>query len=264
MNSGPSDSAGQPRRRLLILAAHPDDETVGAFALARSHETWVLHLTDGAPRDPRLWGDTRAPERDGYARERRREAEQALARCGVPAERILSLNVPDQEAVQHLPELVARTAEVLRRVRPARVIAQPYEGGHPDHDAVALVARAALALSGPRRPRLFEMTAYHHRDGALRTYEFLPAPARTWTWVLSPAERVLKQEALDCFRTQRAVLSLFPVAVERYRAAPPCDFSAPPHEGALHYERQGWSEGAAWRDHAVRALRSLSLASRLA
>ena len=43
------------RPTLAIVAAHPDDETVGAAGLLLSAgRAAVVHLTDGAPRDPRL------------------------------------------------------------------------------------------------------------------------------------------------------------------------------------------------------------------
>src|ERR1051325_5216230 len=46
--------------RLAIVAAHPDDETIGAGAyLARLSQAIFIHVTDGAPRDMR---DARSEE----------------------------------------------------------------------------------------------------------------------------------------------------------------------------------------------------------
>src|SRR5260370_19389127 len=42
--------------RLMVLVAHPDDETIGASVLlARFPDSIVIYVTDGAPRDPRFW-----------------------------------------------------------------------------------------------------------------------------------------------------------------------------------------------------------------
>ena len=39
-------------RELLVIAAHPDDDVIGAGALmARVPRVRVLYVTDGAPRD---------------------------------------------------------------------------------------------------------------------------------------------------------------------------------------------------------------------
>ena len=65
--------------RLAVLAAHPDDETIGASALlARFPQSLIIYLTDGAPRDRNLWPPGMAGEREQYAAVRRREAAEAL------------------------------------------------------------------------------------------------------------------------------------------------------------------------------------------
>ena len=54
--------------RTVLLAAHPDDETIGASAaLHRLPDVTVAYLTDGAPRDTRLWSPHVNGSRDFYA-----------------------------------------------------------------------------------------------------------------------------------------------------------------------------------------------------
>lgn len=91
-----------PFVRILIVAAHPDDETLGASALfGPPHDVVVLHATDGAPHDPRWW-PAEFPDRGAYARVRALEAEHALAIGG--AERV-ALGIADQEAVHAVPQI---------------------------------------------------------------------------------------------------------------------------------------------------------------
>ena len=164
--SRPSSDGSVP---VALLAAHPDDETIGASALlARSPNACVIFVTDGAPRDTRLWPETIQGSREQYAAIRREEAERALAHAGIAARQITWLGGVDQEAIFTIPQLLARLRHVVEEVRPELLVTHPYEGGHPDHDCAALLASLALATF-PRRLALLEMSSYHAHDGRLVT-----------------------------------------------------------------------------------------------
>jgi N-acetylglucosamine malate deacetylase 2 len=252
------------RAQVLVVAAHPDDETIGASSLLlAARRAVVVHLTDGAPRDPRLRPGH--ADRAAYARLRRDEALAALALAGVRAGDVLPLGAVDQEAIREVERLARDVAAIAGTLRPRLVVAHPLEGGHPDHDAAALVARAATALlarSGAAVPRLVEMTSYHLARGALRTGAFLDGTPRGLRLPLGPAARDAKRRMLERYRSQRAVLAAFRVEAERFRRAPPVTLAAPPHPPPLHYEAMGWLSWDAFRELAREALESLGLAPR--
>jgi LmbE family N-acetylglucosaminyl deacetylase len=235
--------------RILIVAAHPDDETIGASTLlGPPHEVVVIHATDGAPR-ARRWWPAEFRDRGTYARARALEAERALA-IG-RAERV-ALGIADQEAVRALPQIVQAVAGEIVRRAPDVIVTHAYEGGHPDHDAVAVAVARARRQAG-RAPRVYEMALYHGAPGAFVAGEFI-ADRTSICRVLDPEQQGRRRAMLDCFTSQRATLAPFIALVhERFRAAPRYDFSRPPHDGPLLYERLGFAmTGRQWRSLVAR------------
>ncbi|MCY1073994.1 PIG-L deacetylase family protein [Archangium lansingense] len=254
------------RGSLLFLAAHPDDEVLGAsWLLRRSPGCHVVHVTDGAPIDAALRTLDAPPTREAYARIREEESLAALALAGVPRDNLLSLGAVDQESAQQLVTLTECLVALIKALRPALLVVPAYEGGHPDHDSAAFISHAAVALlarTGRTPPVLLEMASYcRHREG-LVIVDFLAAPdgRPVATVTFTEAECAAKRRMLACYASQTRTLDTFPVREERYRAAPRYDFTRPPHEGTLPYESRGWRmTGARWRELAREALEALKL-----
>lgn len=216
--------------RICIVAAHPDDESIGASSVLGLGDVVVVHVTNGAPRDARWWA-AGTVDRDAYRRTREREAECAMSLAGAPR---IALELDDQEVVYQLAAVVEALAAMLDRVRPDLIITHAYEGGHPDHDAVA----CAIARARGRIPVL-EMALYHGAGGELSVGEFIDGAPRV-RYRLNDVERERRRGLLEAYRSQRAVLAPFlNVVVESFRPAREYDFARPPHAGALHYERLG-------------------------
>lgn len=269
---GPTDPEPPPGSpAILVIVAHPDDEVIGAgVRLAQWHDhVAMLHVTDGAPRngvDARAAG-FESPR--AYAAARSRELKAALALLEVPTARSASIGLADQEVSLHLAPLAERLAVEIPRWRPDIVLTHAYEGGHPDHDAVAFAVHAAcarLAAHAASPPVIFEMTGYHWSGTQMVTGEFVPRSGEDVRAVpLSAAEQALKQRLFGAFTTQRAVLQYFGTEVERFRVAPAYDFTAPPHAGSLFYEFFDWGvNGLAWRQRATAAWDQLGLCARTA
>ncbi|HEX5746687.1 MAG TPA: PIG-L family deacetylase [Archangium sp.] len=243
------------RGTVLFVAAHPNDEVLDAsWLLRRSPGCHVVHVTDGAPRDPSLRAPGAPPVREAYARIREEESFAALTLAGVPRDNLFSLGAVDQEAALDLSTLTGCLVALLKALRPALLVTHPYEGRHPDNDSTAFISHAAVALlarAGRTPPALLEMAP-----------GFLPAPdGRAVTTVaFTEAECTAKRRMLACCASQAPTLESFPVGREHYRAAPRYDFTRPPHEGVLPYEASGWRmTGARWSELARAALETLRL-----
>jgi len=218
--------------RILIAVAHADDETLGCFSLLRNPpgEVHILHATDSAPRDVKYALRSGFLSRESYLAARQKEVQAVLAKAGIPQDRYTCLGLADQEAPLFWPKVRA----FVEAFHADRVYTHAYEGGHPDHDAVA------LALSG--LPNLWEFPLYHGHGAEFVPHTFLDGQAETVIEFDAPA-RAEKRSWLDSFPSQKRVIDMFPVEREQFRPARPYDFDKPPHEGELYYERRklGWT-----------------------
>ena len=240
----------------LVVAPHPDDETIGAGIWMHRHRDTsltVLHVTDGSPRDISYAKSLGFESREDYAAARRRELVTALEQGGLHERQLRSFDYVDQESFLHVGEFVERLAALINELTVDLVFSPAYEGGHPDHDTAAF----AVALARRRVVRPFvhkEYRLYHARvetmsDGAMDTGDFLPCPTSAIErLVLSSEEQLRKQRMLSAFKSQQEVIREFPVEDECYRDAPNYDFRRPPHTGMLLYERWRWPiTGEVWR-----------------
>jgi len=261
------------RGTLLLVAAHPDDDVIGAGALlARARDVRVVYITDGAPRDGQDAWARGFPDPRAYAAARRREAEAALARAAISVDRIVGLGISDQEATFVLAPIAAALAELIASLEPRLILTHPYEGGHPDHDAAAFAVRAAmdLAATGRSRTVLGEFASYHAgaHNGIRRLMFRNHRRCPETLLALDESAAQAKADMLACHATQADLLAPFPRDRERFRRAPVYDFTRPPHAGRLLYERAGagaeWGiDGARWRAEAASAAQRLRLGEAL-
>jgi LmbE family N-acetylglucosaminyl deacetylase len=174
-----------PPGRAVVLAAHPDDETLGAGGTIQrlAAAGWELRLvlaTDGeAAYGTGDLGPTRV-----------RELAEALERLGVAAE-VSRVELPDRGVADHEDTLAAALPDCDLLLAPYR------EDGHRDHDACGRVAarHGAPLLEYP-------IWAWHWTvpgPGALPWH-------RAARLTLTGEERTRKQHAIDAHASQAGIL----------------------------------------------------------
>jgi LmbE family N-acetylglucosaminyl deacetylase len=174
---------------LVVLAPHPDDETLGAggFIAAQSHhgrDVVVVAATDGESAygyDPNL----------GKVRES--EQTNALARLGVPAENIVRLRLPDSDVASHETRLIDH---LLPFVTKDTHLVAPWRGDfHPDHEACGRAAAWVANRTGARLTLYFFWTWHRGTTATLDALSLRSFP-------LNPHHLRSKSEALGCHRSQ--------------------------------------------------------------
>ncbi len=130
---------------LLVVAPHPDDETLGFGATAsllrsRGVEVTVVSVSDGGGSVPGL-----SPlERRWLERDRRAELRNATKVLGLGEP--VCLGLPDGELSDKEPELTALLADMVTAGPSGLWCAATWRGdGHPDHEAVGRSAAKAVA-----------------------------------------------------------------------------------------------------------------------
>lgn len=186
--------------RIIVVAAHPDDETLGAAGLcaraaASGVPVEVVLVTSGEHSHP-----LSTTHSSGELGDLRRHESRLALDVVAPGAELRHLGLEDGTVADH-EELVATSVVDLVGNGGSTLLVAPWRhDGHPDHDAAG---RAAAAAAHRTDARLLEypVWAWHWSDPA-----DLP-----WADVrclpLSEDERALKATALACHATQVEPLS---------------------------------------------------------
>jgi N-acetylglucosamine malate deacetylase 2 len=215
---GAGNMAGKQFGRILLLAAHPDDETIACSGLLqRAASSLVVFAVDGAP--PHYGFEKKFGSLRDYSDMRFREASRALKR--IPDCQIRRLERPDgssfvdQHLFQELPGALASLQGMVREFAPQLLVSHAFEGGHIDHDACHILARrAGQAFNLP----VLEFPMYWKSESGGDVFQqFRCGNFRDIVLDLTKDEIQCKKKMLGEYFTQRALLSFFRPETERFR-----------------------------------------------
>lgn len=224
-------------RNILLLVPHPDDEVVGFCATigraqAEGAKVHALYLTHGCiARETRWPWDRRRHD----TRIRRRSVEATRAA------QLLDLipagwsSRPARSLWRHLSEVDAEITAAIARHKIDQVWTPAYEGGNADHDVVnALVSRWTPTVS------VLEFAEYNFAEGRAHSQTFPTSNGSEQIVALTKDERERKQRALKIYQSERGNLGYVQTERECFRPIVKQDYSRPPHDGTLWYERFQW------------------------
>lgn len=196
-------------RGLLVVAPHPDDESLGcggALALAGrlGLRTGVVVLSDGSGSHP----GSRAWPAERLAALREREALCACATLGVRSHHVRFLRLPDRAVPASGPafEAAARTIAAATGEIGAGALLAPFAGDpHCDHEAGAAIAARAAALSR-RASDALRVFAYPLWANALPDDAAIAAPPPRGMALDVSDVLALKARAIDAHASQAGLV----------------------------------------------------------
>lgn len=194
--------------RLLVVAPHPDDETLATGVLvqqvlAAGGAVHLLLLTDGDNNPwPQRWLERRVrvgqAERRRWAERRRSELHRAMAALGLPASALTALGWADQGLTARvqgeLTASMARLGDVVRVFGPTLVAMPALDDRHPDHASAHVLMRLAMAACDVHPDCL--LYRVHGSSGRARL---------AVNWPAEPGMLARKLAALACHASQLAL-----------------------------------------------------------
>jgi LmbE family N-acetylglucosaminyl deacetylase len=189
---------------VVVLAAHPDDETLGCGGLiarrtAEGRRVVVVVITDGRALLGRF-GIDRDPSPAEVAQMRKEETRRAVDILTAGRAEILYLEVENERLVEEQADVTRRVTALVGDLKPAELYAPSAFEGHAEHVAANEIARAACASTGACGA-LFEYIVSLRRDVSIDT-----VPRRRIGVDVS-AYRDLEREALAQFKSHLDVIS---------------------------------------------------------
>lgn len=199
------------RRSLLVLAPHPDDETLGCAgriqrAVATGASVVVVVATDGAQSH-----DVDDVDRDTLRALRRAELVAACEVLGVPEDHVISLGFADGSLAGSYDALVTELVALLRRVAPDDVCTTCSGESHADHATCARALDHAAREAGWTGRMLgypiwlwsdWPVSRRHANGAAVLSALATAVRRRVEVVHLDAASLTTKRAALDCYGSQ--------------------------------------------------------------
>jgi LmbE family N-acetylglucosaminyl deacetylase len=200
MRSRAEDMTSQTTTRsCLVLAPHPDDETLGCGATimrkrAAGMPVQVVIATDG-----RHSYYSNELSTDRLVKIREEEARRAGSILGLTCENIVFLRFEDGHLAENRQRLRDRLIEILDAMNPEEIFVSSIIDTHPDHRVLAELGRELLQARRDRFPVLYEYPIWFWDLRVWRVSKFRELRIRI---VRTEEFRMGKREAIAAYHSQ--------------------------------------------------------------
>lgn len=193
---------------VIVLAPHEDDEMLGIGILLQRFcgRVKIIFITDGAPVSgypmKKRMIKSSILNREEYARIRKEESVLAAKTIGLKESDLIYINSTDSGLSYVLEDACDTLRKIIADFNPGYIFFPAYEGGHPDHDATAAIAKALSHYDGFREISFFEYALYSSPGGLKIFNDFHEASSGDIRIIAGHDECNMKKKAVSCYLSQ--------------------------------------------------------------
>ena len=145
------------RKKIIVFAPHPDDETLGcggtiAKRISEGYDVLVVVMTDGRNAFKNVLNIHFDPTPEELMEIRKEEVKRATRILGISEENLIFMDFVDGTLENNEEKAEEKVTEILSKNQPVEIYF-PYKGdGHPDHRTTYRIVRNSirkLAISAP-------------------------------------------------------------------------------------------------------------------
>ena len=214
-------------KRILILIPHPDDEVVGCCggilrAQAQGSKIFGGYLTTGI---------SSKPKQEKIAR-RRQEAMETARHLNIHP--LFFEETPSRCLKDKFSDVQNKIIEAITTNAIDTIWTPAYEGGHQDHDVANFLASRLKSFAD-----VWEFSEYHFFGNKRRNNSFFKKSENEIRIELDAEERAIKKKAFLIYRSEWFNLWMVKpnLVQETYRPLVSYDYTQPPYEGKMFYQR---------------------------
>ena len=224
-------------KHILLLAPHPDDESVGlsVFIKRKKEEgckITIFFLTNGGISKNEMW----FWERNKYEKllqKRLNEMKNSLKFFKIKD--YFLQNIPSRNLHSNILKTFSAIQNIIGKKPIDSIFVPAYEGGHQDHDVANFIASKFK-----KKINVFEYSEYHNYGDKVHSNSFINNTGNETVLEFDQNEALYKKHALSIYNSEKKNLNYIDIKREVYRPIFRYNYDSVPHKGKLFYKRFGF------------------------
>lgn len=220
-------------KNILFVAAHPDDELVGATFIIKNllqkKNIIIFFLTNGVISKEEMWFWNKKKYKE-KKKIRDEEMKKSLKLLGI--KKFFKQDIPTRKLKENIERTFEKINLLVKDHKIDTIFCPAYEGGHQDHDVSNFICSRLRNST-----EVYEYAEYNFSKGRINCNKFVKSTKNEITIKLSEKEKKEKIKFLKIYNSEKGNLNYLHLNEECYRKIYNYDYTKAPHHGKLFYRR---------------------------